>query len=123
MSKVIVTGGAGFIGSTLVDKLVAAGHSVVVVDDLSSGRKEYLNSLAVLYKTDIRSSEISAIFQKEKPEYVFHLAAQIDVRKSMADPLTDNDINVRGGLNVLEQARLIGVKTKNSRFLGHFNLI
>lgn len=110
MSKVIVTGGAGFIGSTLVDKLIVAGHEVKVIDDLSSGKMEYLNSRAFLYQNDIRSLEVAKIFQKEKPEYVFHLAAQIDVRKSMAEPLIDNEINVQGGLNVLEQSRVNGVK-------------
>lgn len=110
MSKIIVTGGAGFIGSTLVDRLIAAGHDVRVIDDLSSGKREYLNPNALLYQNDIRSPEIAGIFKKEQPEYVFHLAAQIDVRKSMSDPLSDNEINVQGGLNILEHSRLSGVK-------------
>lgn len=110
MSKIIVTGGAGFIGSTLVDKLIAAGHEVRVIDNLSSGKIEYLSPYAPLYQNDIRSPEIAGIFQKEKPEYVFHLAAQIDVRKSMEEPLIDNEINVQGGLNILEQARINGAK-------------
>lgn len=109
MSKIIVTGGAGFIGSTLVDKLIKEGHEVKVVDNLSSGKIEYLNPAAVLYQHDIRSSELAGIFMKEKPDCVYHLAAQIDVRKSMADPVADNDINVLGGLNVLESARQAGV--------------
>lgn len=110
MSKILVTGGAGFIGSTLVDKLLDEGHQVAVIDDLSSGCAKYLNKSARFYQTDICSPEIAKIFTEQKPEYVFHLAAQIDVRLSMADPLRDRLVNVQGGLNVLEQARLNGVK-------------
>lgn len=105
MSKIIVTGGAGFIGSTLVDRLVTLGHQVVVIDNLATGQTEYLNPAAIFYQVDIRSKEIDDIFVKEKPEYVFHLAAQIDLRASMLDPLNDSDINLRGSLNILESSR------------------
>ncbi|MFA5184206.1 MAG: NAD-dependent epimerase/dehydratase family protein [Patescibacteria group bacterium] len=110
MSKILVTGGAGFIGSNLVDALIAARHQVVVIDDLSSGREDYLNPAAKFYKLDIGSPDIAAIFQTEKPEVVYHLAAQIEVSKSMADPVRDNRINALGGLNILENCRQHGVK-------------
>jgi UDP-glucose 4-epimerase len=102
MSKILVTGGAGFIGSTLVDKLISEGHEVVVIDNLSSGKKSYLNPKAGFYKVDIRSKKINKIFKKEQFEFVYHLAAQIDVRVSVANPRLDNDINTLGGLNILE---------------------
>ncbi len=86
MPKILVTGGAGFIGSHITDSLIREGHEVVVVDDLSTGRKENLNSKAKFYNTDICSPEIGDIFKKEDPEVVFHFAAQIDVRKSVENP-------------------------------------
>ncbi len=110
MSKILVTGGAGFIGSTLVDQLIKEGHEVVVIDDLSSGRKEYLNPQAVFYEADICSRKIAKIFKKEKFDFVYHLAAQIDVRTSVSDPKLDNRINVLGGLNILENCRLSKIK-------------
>jgi len=100
--KILVTGGAGFIGSHLVDKLIEEGHEVAVVDDLSAGKKENLNPKAGFYKIDICSPEISGIFEKEKPEVVFHLAAQINVRKSVENPLKDAEINILGSLNILQ---------------------
>ena len=110
MPKILVTGGAGFIGSTLVDKLIEVGHDVAVIDDLSSGRQDYLNKAARFYKVDICSKKAAKIIAAEKFEFIYHLAAQIDVRKSVADPESDNCINVLGGLNILEAARLSGVK-------------
>jgi len=110
MAKILVTGGAGFIGSTLVDKLVAAGHEVAVLDNLVSGRKSYLNQQAKFYQIDIRDQKVAEIFAKEKFDQVYHLAAQIDVRISVADPKLDNDINVLGALNILESCRQTGVK-------------
>ncbi len=106
MAKILVTGGAGFIGSTLVDKLIAGGDEVVVLDNLSSGRQDYINSKARLYQEDIRSPKIAEIFVQEKFDFVYHLAAQIDVRVSVSDPWLDNDINVAGGLNILENCRV-----------------
>lgn len=106
MAKILVTGGAGFIGSTLVDKLIAGGDEVVVLDNLSSGRQDYINSKAKLYQEDIRSKKIAEIFAQEKFDVVYHLAAQIDVRVSVADPWLDNEINVAGGLNILENCRM-----------------
>lgn len=108
--KILVTGGAGFIGSHVVDAYVEAGHDVLVVDDLSSGRKENVPRTAKLYQTDVRSDALHDIFRKEKIEVVSHHAAQMDVRRSVADPRFDASINVLGGLNVFEQARQNGVR-------------
>jgi UDP-glucose 4-epimerase len=108
--KILVAGGAGFIGSHLADKLIGKDHTVVVVDNLSTGRKENLNPKAKLYKIDICSLKISQIFKKEKPQVVFHFAAQIDIRKSVEDPIQDAKINILGSLNILENCRKYKVK-------------
>ncbi len=108
--KILVTGGAGFIASHLVDKLIEKGHQVVIVDNLSSGKKENLNPKAKFYKIDIQSPEIFGLFEKEKPETVFHYAAQIDVRKSVENPIEDAKINILGSLNILESCQKFGVK-------------
>jgi UDP-glucose 4-epimerase len=110
--KALVTGGAGFIGSTLVDRLLADGHEVVVVDDLSSGNLDNLDGAqdagATVYPKDIRDEVVVQIIAGEEPEVVFHLAAQADVRVSVARPAHDASINVIGLLNVLEGAREAG---------------
>ena len=113
--KALVTGGAGFIGSNLVDALLARGDEVTVVDDLSTGRRENLEGAleagATLAEADIRDrAAIERIAGEAKPEVVFHLAAQIDVRKSVADPAFDASINVGGTANVLEAARAGGAR-------------
>jgi len=100
--KILVTGGAGFIGSHLVDALVQKGHKVSVIDNLSTGLKENLNPKAHFYQIDIRDSKLLAVFKKEKPEVVFHLAGQINLRKSIEDPVFDGDVNILGSLNVLQ---------------------
>jgi len=110
MSKILVTGGAGFIGSTLVDKLINEGHEVLVLDSLVSGKRDYVNPKAKLYETDICSPEVAEIFNMEKPEIVYHLAAQIDVRISLNDPVFDNKINAVGSLNILENCHKNNVK-------------
>jgi UDP-glucose 4-epimerase len=110
MSKILVTGGAGFIGSTLVDKLITEGYEVIVIDDLSSGKKDYVNPKAKFYKIDICSDKIAKIFKEEKIDYVYHLAAQIDIRKSVADPEFDNKINVLGGINIIKNCHANNVK-------------
>lgn len=106
--KIMVTGGAGFIGSHVVDRFVEAGHEVVAVDDLSTGRKENLNPGAKFVQIDLRHPDLAGVFEAERPEIVDHHAAQIDVRKSVLDPIFDADVNVRGGLNLLECARRYG---------------
>lgn len=108
--KVLVTGGAGFIGSHVVDAYIEAGYEVVVVDDLSSGMLENLNPLAKFYQLDIRSGDLGAIFDVEKPDIVNHHAAQIDVRRSVADPIFDADVNIKGSLNLIEHSRRTGVR-------------
>ena len=100
--KVLVTGGAGFIGSNIVDELIDGGFDVVVVDNLSTGFKEFINSKAKFYKADITDAKrIRDIFQKEKPDYVHHLAAQMDVRVSTKKPIFDATSNIIGSLNVI----------------------
>lgn len=110
MAKAIVTGGAGFIGSNLVDALIEEGHQVTIIDDLSTGRKENLNPQAKFHQVDIRSVVVDKIFQQEKPEYLFHLAAQMNVRASVEDPKFDADVNIRGGINLLQSAKKHDVK-------------
>ncbi|GIV66517.1 MAG: UDP-glucose 4-epimerase [Bellilinea sp.] len=108
--KILVTGGAGFIGSNVVDLLIQEGHDVVVVDNLVTGKYANINPAATFYQIDIRSSNLAQIFEKERPDVVNHHAAQMDVRRSVADPLYDADVNVKGSLNVLECARKYEVK-------------
>jgi len=108
--KILVTGGAGFIGSNLVDALIETGHQVLVVDNLSTGLKENLNSQAKFFELDIQDEKLSDIFAAEKPEVVFHLAAQIDVRKSVDDPVSDAKANILGSINLLENCKKNGVK-------------
>ncbi|MBK6656654.1 MAG: NAD-dependent epimerase/dehydratase family protein [Proteobacteria bacterium] len=108
--KCLVTGGAGFIGSHIVDALFEAGHEVVVVDDLSTGKRANLNPHARFYEMDIRSPELPALFAREKPDVVSHQAAQMDVRRAVREPAFDASVNVIGALNVLESARHSGVQ-------------
>ncbi|MFH2136142.1 MAG: NAD-dependent epimerase/dehydratase family protein [Patescibacteria group bacterium] len=110
MAKIIVTGGAGFIGSHIVDALVAHGHRVVVIDNLSAGRKENINPKAKFYKVDIRDKKIAGIFKKEKPQAVFHYAAQIDARASAINPIFDAEVNVLGSINIMQNAAKTGAK-------------
>ena len=108
--KILVTGGAGFIGSHVVDACVESGYQVVVVDDLSTGRISNLNPAATFYKMDIRDPEMAQVFEIERPDFVDHHAAQMDVRRSIVDPLFDADVNIRGSINLLECSRRVGVK-------------
>ena len=112
----LVTGGAGFIGSTLVDRLLAEGHTVDVVDDLSTGSLANLSDARAaaghqltVHQMDVRSAEVVELMARRRPEVVFHLAAQADVRVSVTDPVFDADVNVIGTLRVLEGARRAGV--------------
>jgi UDP-glucose 4-epimerase len=102
MASILVTGGAGFIGSHVVDAYIDEGHTVTVVDDLSSGRRSNLNPAARFHELDIRSPDLFDIFAEARPAYVMHFAAQMDVRKSLEVPLFDADVNVRGTINLLE---------------------
>jgi UDP-glucose 4-epimerase len=108
--KVLVTGGAGFIGSHVVDQYIEHGFEVVILDDLSTGRESNLNPKAKFYQMDIRDPRVAEVFEQERPDFVNHHAAQMDVRRSVIDPLFDADVNVRGSLNLLENARRFAVK-------------
>ncbi|WP_411502089.1 NAD-dependent epimerase/dehydratase family protein [Brevibacillus centrosporus] len=108
--KVLVTGGAGFIGSHIVDQLIANQYQVVIVDNLSTGKSEQVHPLAKFYRCDITSHELQSVFATEKPDIVIHQAAQIDVRHSMVAPLHDASVNIFGTLRVLECAVLHQVK-------------
>jgi len=107
--KVLVTGGAGFIGSHVCDVFVAAGHQVVALDNLSSGRRENVPNTVTLVVEDIRSPEAGQWVRRERPDVLCHLAAQMDVRRSVTDPRFDADNNILGFLNLLEAARTAGV--------------
>lgn len=100
--KILVTGGAGFIGSNVVDAFVREGHEVVAVDNLSTGFRENLNPKAKFYEADICDAALAEVFAAERPQVVSHHAAQIDVRKSLEDPAFDACVNVLGSINVLE---------------------
>ncbi len=108
--KILITGGAGFIGSHIADKLINNGYEVVIVDDLSSGREENVNKKTKFYKIDIQSPELESIFEKERPDYVSHQAAQKDVRVSVLDPIYDARINILGTLNLLQNCIKYNVK-------------
>ncbi|MGD8984860.1 MAG: NAD-dependent epimerase/dehydratase family protein [Desulfobacteraceae bacterium] len=102
--KIMVTGGAGFIGSNVVDGYLKAGHQVVVVDSLFTGKRENVNPEAKFYEMDIRSEEMGGVIESERPDVLNHHAAQISVPISVSDPLLDADINIKGLLNLLEKA-------------------
>jgi UDP-glucose 4-epimerase len=109
--RAIVTGGAGFIGSHLVDALVARGDDVVVVDNLATGKRERLNNRARLVVGDIRDGNVlDETLREARPDLCFHLAAQADVRRSIEDPVFDGDVNVLGTVGVLEAARAHGAQ-------------
>ena len=108
--KTLVTGGAGFIGSTIVDALLARGDDVAVVDDLSRGYREQVPATVALHVVDITSPELRAVLLSERPEVVFHQAAQIDVRRSVREPLFDTQVNVVGTVNLLQACVDAGVR-------------
>jgi UDP-glucose 4-epimerase len=108
--KAVVTGGAGFIGSHLVDTLVASGNEVHVIDNLQSGLLDNVHPQAVFHEEDIRSKECKEIIAMVKPHIVFHMAAQADVQQSISDPRTDADVNIVGTVNLLEACRKAAVK-------------
>ncbi|MFA6587821.1 MAG: NAD-dependent epimerase/dehydratase family protein [Patescibacteria group bacterium] len=108
--KILVTGGAGFIGSHLVDALILKGEEVLIVDDLSTGKKEFINPKAIFYQGDIRDDKTQEEIKNFKPEVVFHLAAQKSVRDSLRKPSYDADINIIGILKLLETCFSTGIK-------------
>ncbi len=108
--KVLITGGAGFIASHIADAYLAAGHEVVILDDLSSGKRANVPAAAKFLQMDIRSPEARKIVRDERPEVLSHHAAQMDVRRSVADPSFDAEVNVLGFINLLEAAREVGVR-------------
>jgi UDP-glucose 4-epimerase len=108
--RILVTGGAGFIGSNVVDGYLAAGHEVTVADDLSAGAPANVSRRARLHRVDVRAAELDAVFAAERPEIVSHHAAQVSVRRSVEEPIHDAEINVLGSLNLLETARRHGVR-------------
>lgn len=107
--KVVVTGGAGFIGSHIVDMLVQNGHKVSVIDSLIHGKTEYINPDVKFYKIDIRDEKVLEVFMEEKPDVLIHEAAQISVPNSIEDPSYDASVNIIGTLNLLEACRKTGV--------------
>lgn len=106
----MVTGGAGFIGSHIVDRYINEGNEVIIIDDLSTGKKENINPQARFHHIDIRDKGMEAIFEKERPEIVNHHAAQMDVRRSTENPAFDADVNIIGTINLLENSVKYGVK-------------
>ena len=108
--RALVTGGAGFIGSTLVDALVRDAHEVVVIDDLSRGRRAQVNRAARFVEADICDANLTALLSGARTEIVIHLAAQIDVRESVRDPLADARTNVVGTVRVLDACAAAGVQ-------------
>ena len=108
--KVLVTGGAGFIGSHVADRLLQDGHEVVVLDDLSTGHVEHLNPAALFYQMDIQSPWLDELFKIERPEAVLHQAAQASVRRSVEDPGFDASVNVMGTVTLLQASVRHGVR-------------
>ncbi|UCE65398.1 MAG: NAD-dependent epimerase/dehydratase family protein [Candidatus Zixiibacteriota bacterium] len=111
--NLLLTGGAGFIGSILADALIGDGHNVTIIDDLSTGRNENIPQKAEFHKLDISSPVVDKIFERGKFDQVFHLAAQMDVRKSVQNPVFDADVNILGGINLLQAS----VKYKVKKFI------
>ncbi len=111
--KILVTGGAGFIGANLVNALIEHGHDVVIIDNLVTGKKNNLNPKAKFYNIDIRDKDIEKIFKEHNFDIVNHHAAQIDVRKSVENPVYDRDVNVIGLLNLLQNS----IKYKIKKFI------
>ncbi|MFC7322417.1 NAD-dependent epimerase/dehydratase family protein [Halobacillus campisalis] len=108
--KVLVTGGAGFIGSHVTDLLLDQGYEVIVIDNLISGKLKNLHRDVVFYQTDILSQETEQIIKKEKPDYLVHTAAQISVAKSIESPINDANINIIGTMKLLDYANKYGIK-------------
>lgn len=110
LMRILVTGGCGFIGSHLVDRLIKNGYEVFVIDNLSTGSRKNISSDAVFYYLDIRSANLIAVFEKIRPDIVFHLAAQVSVPLSVDDPNQDAEVNILGTIKVLEACNKVGIK-------------
>lgn len=108
--KILLTGGAGFIGSHIAESLLEHGHQVVIVDNLVTGKREYIPDGAKFYEMDIRNNQILSVFQSELPDVVCHHAAQMSVLVSVREPMLDASVNVLGGINLLNAAKQSGVK-------------
>ena len=108
--RILVSGGAGFIASHVSDRFLELGHQVAIVDNLATGKRENLPSAATFYEVDVRDAALDAVFAEVKPEVVCHHAAQMDVRRSVADPVYDAQVNVLGSLNMLECCRRHGTR-------------
>lgn len=108
--RITVTGGAGFIGSHLVDRLIEDGHTVQVIDNLYTGNKDFVHSKAQFVELDIRDPKLYSVLEKFRPDYIFHEAAQTEVSTSMSDPMLDCDINLMGLINLLNAAVKLEVK-------------
>ena len=108
--RITVTGGAGFIGSHLVDRLIEDGHTVQVIDNLYTGNKEFVHSKAQFVELDIRDPNLYSVLEEFRPDYIFHEAAQTEVSTSMSDPMLDCDINLMGLINLLNAAVKLDVK-------------
>ncbi|AEF17571.1 UDP-glucose 4-epimerase [Thermoanaerobacterium xylanolyticum LX-11] len=108
--KILITGGAGFIGSNIVDFMIEKGYDVVVVDNLSSGKLEYVNKKAKFYKIDLTDEYLWQVFDNERLDLVIHEAAQVDIQKSIKDPVVDAKVNILGTINLLECCRKYNLK-------------
>jgi UDP-glucose 4-epimerase len=108
--RILVTGGAGFIGSHLVDAFLAKGHVVEVIDDLSTGSRDNLPRDVPLHALDIRDANARAIFERFRPEVLCHQAAQLDLRKSIDDPMFDAEVNIVASLRLFEHCRAVGTQ-------------
>lgn len=108
--RILVTGGAGFLGSHIVDRLIQEGHEVAVVDDLSTGKRRWVHERAVFFKTSLLSRGLERVIKRVRPDTISHLAAQMDVRRAVMDPLVDAQVNIVGTLHLLDLAVRYGVR-------------